>query len=93
MAMERKTGVGIGLFIGGALVGAGLALLFAPAKGEDTRRQVGDWLKKKGTEGKDLFVKGKVEATHKKDQLAAALKAGKEAYVAYNGGSKEKVAA
>lgn len=35
-------------FIGGALVGAGAAVLFAPEKGEDLRRRIKDILRKKG---------------------------------------------
>lgn len=35
-------------FIGGALVGAGAALLFSPEKGEDLRAYIKDLLKKKG---------------------------------------------
>lgn len=35
-------------FIGGAIVGAGAALLFAPEKGEDVRARIADLLRKKG---------------------------------------------
>lgn len=35
-------------FLGGAIVGAGSALLFAPEKGEDMRRQIRQLLKKYG---------------------------------------------
>ncbi|MDE5785896.1 MAG: YtxH domain-containing protein [Duncaniella sp.] len=35
-------------FIGGALVGAGAALLFAPEKGEELRARIKDILRKKG---------------------------------------------
>lgn len=35
-------------FIGGAIVGAGAALLFAPEKGEDLRRRIAEVLRKKG---------------------------------------------
>ena len=34
-------------FLGGALVGAGAAILFAPEKGEDLRRRIKDLLRKK----------------------------------------------
>lgn len=35
-------------FIGGAIVGAGAAVLFAPEKGEDVRARIADLLRKKG---------------------------------------------
>ncbi|MDE5745178.1 MAG: YtxH domain-containing protein [Paramuribaculum sp.] len=35
-------------FIGGAIVGAGAALLLAPEKGETTRRKIKEILQKKG---------------------------------------------
>ena len=35
-------------FLGGAFVGAGAAILFAPEKGEDLRRRIKDLLRKKG---------------------------------------------
>lgn len=35
-------------FLGGAIVGAGAALLFAPEKGEDLRRRIKEVLRKKG---------------------------------------------
>ena len=35
-------------FLGGAIVGAGAALLLAPEKGEDTRKRIREILRKKG---------------------------------------------
>ena len=38
--IEREGGGGIGSFVLGALVGAGLALLFAPKSGEETQEEI-----------------------------------------------------
>lgn len=38
----------ISAFLGGAIVGAGAAILFAPEKGADLRSRITDLLRKKG---------------------------------------------
>ena len=40
IVIERETGGGMGTFILSALVGAGLALLFAPQSGEKTQEEI-----------------------------------------------------
>jgi len=40
IVIEREGGPGLGSFILGALVGAGLALLFAPQSGEETQDEI-----------------------------------------------------
>jgi gas vesicle protein len=40
IVVEREGGGGLGSFILGALVGAGLALLFAPQSGEETQEEI-----------------------------------------------------
>ena len=44
---ERKAS-GLGKFALGALIGAGLGILFAPEKGVDTRQKIKDILREKG---------------------------------------------
>lgn len=48
-------------FIGGAIVGAGAALLFAPEKGEDVRARIADLLRKKGIICSDHEIDALVE--------------------------------
>ena len=40
VAEERRSGSGIGIFVLGVAIGAGLALLYAPQTGEETRKTV-----------------------------------------------------
>lgn len=46
----------ISAFLGGAIVGCGAALLFAPEKGEDVRKQIKNLLKRKGIKISDAEV-------------------------------------
>ena len=48
-------------FIGGAIVGAGAAILFAPEKGEDIRQRIADILRKKGILCSDNEIDALVE--------------------------------
>lgn len=48
-------------FIGGAIVGAGAALLFAPEKGEDVRSRIAELLRKKGIICSDNEIDALVE--------------------------------
>ncbi len=50
--IEKDRGPEIGAFLLGALVGAGIALLFAPATGEDTQKRIREQAKRlKGLTG------------------------------------------
>jgi gas vesicle protein len=89
-----KTKTAVGLIVGGALAGAGLALLFAPAPGTDTRKKAASWLDQLLAKVKTALEKGKSEAEHKTEQLSAAYKAGKQAYHESNlENGREKTAA
>jgi len=67
-------------FVVGALTGAAVALLFAPASGEDTR----DYLGKKAREGKDkareAMDQGREYYEHQREQLVTAVDRGREAF-------------
>ena len=80
MSSEDKGSNLIFLLVGAAL-GAALGVLFAPKTGKETREQIGGWLKEKREEGGELLAKLKEEGLHKKEQIAAGLKAGKQAYL------------
>ena len=88
---DNNAGTKVAFFLAGLGIGAILALLFAPKSGKETR----DFIAQKAEEGKDymttrgkelrkqaeeLVEKGKDVVTKQKEQLSAALEAGKQAY-------------
>jgi len=87
-----STGSVLMSFILGGIVGAGIALLFAPKSGSDTRQMIKDFagdvkdkaqnyatdVKEKVSSGID---KGKGLYEEKKSMISSAFDAGKEAYV------------
>ena len=78
-------------FAAGAVIGAGIALLYAPQSGKETRellaRKAGDLRDstvdaygKTVEKGAEYIDKGKEYVRTKKSQISAAYEAGKEAY-------------
>jgi gas vesicle protein len=91
MSEESRTGEKALFFALGTFIGATVALLLAPKSGEETRRLIAV----KAREGKDYVSKGgrgvvdkttgyvdrgKEILQQQRDQLSAALEAGKQAY-------------
>jgi gas vesicle protein len=88
---ENNGGSKVAFFLAGVGIGALLALLFAPKSGEETRNLIAqkanegrEYMTTKGKElrrqAEDLVDKGKDLVSQQKDQLQAALEAGKQAY-------------
>jgi gas vesicle protein len=90
--MADNVGSKVSFFLVGVGIGALLGVLFAPKSGEETR----DYLAKRADEGRDfaqkkarelreradeLIERGKDVATRKRDSLAAAVEAGREAFL------------
>jgi gas vesicle protein len=74
MAKEESCGGSVFVaFLLGALSGAAVALLLAPASGQDTR----EFLSEKAREGK---AKATDAAQKTRDTIAAAIEHGREAY-------------
>ena len=90
--MADNVGSKVSFFLVGLGIGALVGVLFAPKSGEETR----EFLTQKADEGKDyaqrkarelreradeLVERGKDVAARKKDSIAAAVDAGREAYL------------
>ena len=97
--MSREEGSGVVGFLLGAAVGAGLGLLLAPRSGKETREKLHDWLDERRERSAEILHKIKdavPEKTEKivqvKDQIVAAVKAGKQAYqeAGHNIGESER---
>jgi len=67
-------------FIVGALVGAGLALLLAPAAGRDTRRRLGDSAKKIGDGARNAIGRTRDSVRGIKEDARSAMQRGREEY-------------
>jgi gas vesicle protein len=91
VVMADNVGSKVTYFLVGLGVGSLVAILFAPKSGEETR----EFLSKKADEGKDyaqrkaqelreraedLAERGKEVVTQTKEQIAAAVDAGRETY-------------
>ena len=77
----KKTAVNlmIGTAVGG-VTGFVLAVLFAPKSGEETREEMGDWLKQKRQQSAEFLNRFNAQAKHKKEQVEAVLQASRHAY-------------
>lgn len=84
---ERK----VSYFFLGLGIGVAVGILFAPKSGEETRHLIRskadegrDYAKKRGeavyTSAEDMVERGKSALARQKEQLAAAVQAGKQAY-------------
>ncbi|WKZ33313.1 MAG: YtxH domain-containing protein [Thermodesulfobacteriota bacterium] len=88
--MNNSKGVAMAFLIGG-VIGAGLALLFAPSSGYETRRRIkdsvedaGDWTVDRYQDARYKMAEssGKVKQFigEKKEDLQSAFEAGKDAF-------------
>src|SRR5207244_1781218 len=69
----RKTNLWLPLAAG--LVGAGVALLFAPRSGKETREQIRHKAENVQSKAKEKVEKGRDKAMHMKDRMADTVQA------------------
>jgi gas vesicle protein len=82
--MAKDDGGGAGsillAFVLGAVSGAAVALLYAPAPGRETREYLGDKARESRDRAADAAAKGREIVTQGRETLATAIEKGKEAY-------------
>jgi gas vesicle protein len=67
-------------FVMGALTGAAVALLFAPASGEETREYLGQKAREGKAKARDAMEQGREYYNSQRENLATAVERGREAF-------------
>lgn len=67
-------------FVIGALTGAAVALLFAPATGEETREFLGQKAREGRDKARDAMDQGREYYRSQRDNLVTAVERGREAF-------------
>jgi len=75
-------------FLLGAVVGASIALLMAPAPGDETRRKLKDTAKRLGSTVNDTVSSAKDELKNRADDVRSAVSAGRDSYSRSRSGSE-----
>lgn len=84
MATDEETAAAAGgvivAFVLGAITGAAVALLMAPAAGEETRRVLGDKARGGRERAEEAARQGREFLQRQRDTLNSAIERGREAY-------------
>jgi hypothetical protein len=82
MARDEGSGAGNVLlaFILGAMSGAAVALLYAPATGKDTREKLSERAREGRERAREAAERGREAFNEGRDTLASAIEKGREAY-------------
>ena len=67
-------------FVIGALTGAAVALLFAPASGEQTREYLGERAREGKAKAREAMDQGREYYRNQRDNLVTAVERGREAF-------------
>jgi gas vesicle protein len=74
-------------FVLGAITGAAVALLMAPASGEETRRGLADKAREGRERAAEAAKQGREFVNRQRDTLSSAIDRGREAYEQARGGA------
>jgi gas vesicle protein len=80
MSEERGAGGVLVAFVLGAIAGAAVALLVAPASGEETRRKLGERAREGRDKATEAARQGREFLRNQRDGLSTAFERGKEAF-------------
>ena len=82
MAQDNSIGPGsiMVAFVVGAMTGAALALLFAPASGEETREYLGQKAREGRARARDAVNDGRDFYQQQREGIASAIDRGREAF-------------
>ena len=85
---ESNGGTVLLAFLAGAVTGAAVALLFAPAAGEETRQFLTDKARESRERALLAAREGRETLKRQKDQITTAIDRGREAYSKARGGEE-----
>lgn len=82
MSTDYNSGAGSVMlaFVVGALTGAAVALLFAPASGEETREYLGQKAREGRDRARDAMEQGREVYQRNRETVATAIERGREAF-------------
>ena len=80
MPEDRGAGGVMVAFMLGAIAGAAVALLVAPASGDETRRKLGEKAREGRDKASDAARQGREFLRNQRDGLSTAFERGKEAF-------------
>ena len=85
---EANGGTVLLAFLAGAVTGAAVALLFAPAAGEETRQFLTDKARESRERALQAAREGRETLKRQRDQITTAIDRGREAYSKARGGEE-----
>jgi len=88
MSRNDSGGTVLLAFLAGAVTGAAVALLFAPAAGEETRQFLSDKARESRDRALQAAREGRETLKRQKDQVATAIERGRDAYVKARAGEE-----